>query len=80
MNPTEATYNGVAGTEKGEKIVSVIAQELEEILPKGVTTVETEDLSDAKMISPMTILMTSINALKEVDQRLSKLEKKKKGA
>lgn len=76
LNPQEATYNGKAGTPKGEKIISVMAQEMEKVLPEGVKTVQT-DLPDTKMISPLTILMTSVNALKEVDHRLSKLEKKR---
>jgi hypothetical protein len=77
LMPIEATYNGKAGTPKGERLTSVMADAMEKILPEGVTTVETEDLGETKMISPLTILMTSVNALKEVDTRLKKLEKKR---
>ena len=70
--PKAYYYNGKGGTVDGEPGVSVIAQELEKVLPGSVTMMKTSDPKnpEIKGIFPMSLLMTTINAVKELDDKV----------
>jgi hypothetical protein len=80
----EAEYNGLAGTTAGKKVTSVIAQDLESILPESVISVPTKlyggDVSgtDVLRVNTDAILYHSVLAIQQLDARLSQLEKKRK--
>lgn len=79
INPVAYQYNGKGETKKGEKMISVLAQELKDAIPEAVSTVSTDDFADTHMIQPMGLLMTAINSIKELDSKVKKLERKKHG-
>lgn len=78
VEPYQYSYNGKAGSKKGQKGISVMAQDLKESIPEAVLTVPTEDFPDTHMILPMGLLMTAVNSIQELNLKVSKLERKKK--
>lgn len=67
LSPYEYEYNGKGGSVKGERGISVMAQDLEKVIPEAVV-----DGDEYKQILPMGILMTAVNAIKELETRLPK--------
>lgn len=72
IQPKSYKYNGKGGTVDGQPGVSVMAQDLEKVLPEAVTMMETTDPHNPKIkgIFPMKLLMTTINAVKELDDKV----------
>lgn len=76
LEPVSYAYNGKYGTQDGDPGVSVMAQQLEQIMPEAVVTVKTPD-GPAKAILPLALQMATINAVKDLDRRISNLTGKK---
>lgn len=82
IQPVEFEYNGLAGYEKGKRSVSVIAQELQKILPgavhpyRGKLRPEDEEESEILSVDPFEMLLHSILAIQELEKRLKALEAK----
>lgn len=72
VEPFEFTYNDEAGEDKGLRGISVMAQDLEKAIPEAVLP------GSHKTIVPMGLLLTAVNALKELDKKVKKLEKERK--
>jgi hypothetical protein len=78
----EWEYNGKAGTNKGEKGVGFVANELEESMPEWVgefeTYLEKDDTEKTKLkrvnVNELPYLM--INAIQELEARIKQLENK----
>lgn len=80
LQPVEFEYNGLAGTKVGKRAVSVVAQDIQEILPGAIepcrrklyptASEETEILG----ITTNEILFQTILAVQQLDSRLKKLE------
>lgn len=85
IRPVEFRYNGKAGTNKGEKAVGVVAQEIEKILPDTVckTTCildkENGEVKDLRIFDGNALIYALINAVKELTTRVEALEGKRPG-
>ena len=72
----EAEYNGLAGKRKGERVVGVIAQELEQILPDSIIRIRKRlragDIEDAEVLHVDTsgILFHMALAIQQLSARL----------
>ena len=80
LRPITAEWNGLASTREGERLTSVIAQELQEVMPEGVapyrTKLRPEDDEDTELlgIDPMAIIAHLILSIQQLNQRLKALE------
>lgn len=83
IRPIRAEWNGALGKTKGEKLVSVIAQEVEPILPEAVCRVRTklrrddEAETDVLGLEPMAITAHLILAVQQLQARIEELEKRR---
>lgn len=68
LKPVSYTYNEKAEDLAGEKAVSVVAQDLEKVLPDAVT----KRADGLRMIDLAKVLMTTVNAVKELDRKIEK--------
>jgi len=81
LRPIEAEWNGLGGNQKGKRIVSLVAQELKEVLPDTIVPYKAQlkgpddELTDLLSFESLEILMHLILGLQQVDRRLAKLEK-----
>jgi len=82
LRPVESEFNGLAQTCDGEKTFSIIAQELQTILPAAVNSsrmkLRPDDLDTVDLLSynPNAILFESVLAIQQLDDRLRKVEAK----
>lgn len=80
LRPISAEWNGLANTREGERLVSVVAQELREVIPDAVapyrTKLRPEDEDDVELLSvdPMAIIAHLILSIQQLNQRLKALE------
>jgi Chaperone of endosialidase len=80
LRPITAEWNGLASTREGERLTSVIAQELREVIPDAVTPYRTklgpEDEEDVELLSidPMALISHLILSIQQLNQRLKALE------
>lgn len=75
LDPVSYEYNGKYGTTDGIPGVSVMAQQLERVMPEAVVRVKTPD-GPARAILPLALQMATINAVKDLDRRISDFAKK----
>jgi hypothetical protein len=82
VRPVTAEWNGLAGTREGQRLTSVIAQELQELIPDAVETYRTklrqEDSEDTELLglNPMGLTCHLILAIQQLERRLKALEQK----
>ena len=77
VEPISYNYNKKSGVKDLEaKHVSIIAQEIEKILPSTVTIKEGNGLKDMRTFDPSELTWTMINAIKELNKKIESLEKK----
>jgi Chaperone of endosialidase len=80
LHPIAAEWNGLARTPEGQRLVSVIAQELQEIIPEAVNTFqgklreEDEESTELLGYNSMPIICHLILAVQELAQRLRTIE------
>ncbi len=80
VRPVSFEYNGKWGTESGMNGIGLIAQEVKEIFPFMVNEVnenlEPQDPKKTKLLefNPSAMLYVLINAVKEIDQKITHLE------
>ncbi len=80
--PKTFKYNGLGGTTNNYKGIGVIAQEVKEICPYMVTNVKAKlkdtDKKETEVLSynGSALIYLAINAIKELSDRLEKIEKK----
>ena len=80
LRPITAEWNGLANTREGERLVSVIAQELREVIPDAVapyrTKLRPEDEEGVELLSidPMALISHLILSIQQLNQRLKALE------
>jgi hypothetical protein len=80
LRPITAEWNGLANTREGERLVSVVAQELREVIPDAVapyrTKLRPEDEEAVELLSvdPMAIIAHLILSIQQLNQRLKALE------
>jgi hypothetical protein len=78
----EAEYNGLAGYQKGKRIVSPVAQELQEVLPTAVEPfkmklhTEDEEQTDILTFDPWEIVWHMLLAVQQLSARIKQLEGK----
>jgi hypothetical protein len=82
VQPIQFTYNGKANTQKGLECIGVSAQEINEIFPDMVQkSVCADDLEEGTAKNELLTTNLSalqfvlVNAIKELDERIEKLEK-----
>lgn len=81
INPVTYDYNGKAGFEKIEGNIGVIAQEIKDILPEGISTFKAklneEDEEETELINFNSHALTYvlINAVKELKAEIEELKK-----
>jgi hypothetical protein len=68
----EAKYNGELGTTKGQRVVSIDAQDMKVIFPHAVKTVKREG-QDVETVNMHEVIMATIVAVKELDARVTAL-------
>jgi hypothetical protein len=84
INPVNFHYNGKAGIARGKANVGLLAQDVAKVFPYMVDTfkakMEESDTEETELltldVSALTFVL--VNAVKEMDARLTKLESKKK--
>jgi len=82
LRPITAKWNGLAGTREGQRVVSVIAQELQAVIPDAVSPyrakLRPEDEEDVELLSVDSMAITAhlILAIQQLTQRLKTLEEK----
>jgi hypothetical protein len=82
LRPIRAEWNGLANTREGERVVSIPAHELREIIPDAVapyrTKLHPEDNEETELLSydPMAITAHLILAVQQLHQRLIVLEER----
>lgn len=82
INPVSYEYNGKMGMPKNETQVGLVAQDVQKVVPQMVETfkgkLDSKDKKETELLSldinPMLYMM--VNAIKELDKRLEKLESK----
>ena len=73
--PVKYKYNEKAGAASGKRGVSVIAQKQKKVQPEAV-----DEMPDGMLgVKPMEMLMSTINAVKALDKKVSSLTRGKKG-
>ena len=70
LRPTEAQYNGRGGTPDGQRVVSLIAEEVREILPHTVT----EDANGNLGFNVHEVIHHLILAVQQLSKKLEKVE------
>ena len=76
INPVTFQYNGVGGIADTEKeYVGIIAQEIQEVAPNTVRTVQTEE-GDYLEFDPSSLDFMMINAIQELNEKLEEMEEK----
>ena len=75
LDPVSYKYNGKAGSVDGAHGISLMAQQLEKVIPEAVEKKDTPD-GPYRFISPLALQMTTINAVKELDRKISALGRK----
>ena len=82
LNPVQYKYNGKAGMPKNEKFIGLIAQDIKDVCPDMVSSYKAKlnesDSQETELLSldNSSLIYMVVNALKELDERLQKLEKK----
>jgi hypothetical protein len=82
LRPITAEWNGLANTREGERLTSVIAQELQTVIPDAVYKYRTklrdedEDAAELLGIDPMALTCHLILAIQQLEARLKILEQK----
>jgi len=77
VKPVNFQYNKKSNAYDLKKIyVGVIAQEIEKILPNTVTITKEKELKDMRTFDSSELMWTMINAIKELNQKIEKLEEK----
>jgi hypothetical protein len=82
LRPIEAEFNGLGGTVEGQRTVSVIAQEIREILPHTVgvrrAKLHPDDQEDTDLLdfNPHELWFQLILAVQQLSGRLEELEKR----
>ena len=85
LRPYEFEYNGLAGRRAGPRAVSILAQDLQEIYPQGVTTYPAKlrpddtEMTDLLTFDPLDILCHAALAIQQLAARIETLEKRLKG-
>lgn len=72
IRPFTYSYNGEGGSKRGERGISIMAQDLNEAIPEAVVD------GGFKEIVPMGLLLTAVNSINELSKKVKKLEKEKK--
>jgi hypothetical protein len=82
LRPITAEWNGLAGTQAGKRLTSVIAQDLQAVIPDAVSPyrakLRPEDDEDVELLGlePMAITAHLILAIQQLERRLKTLEQK----
>jgi hypothetical protein len=76
LDPVVFSYNGKFDMPQGLPGVSVMAQQLEKVMPEAVVKVNTSD-GPARAILPLALQMATINAINELDMKISAFSKRK---
>ncbi len=80
VNLYEYEYNGLAGTQDGQKRAGIMAQEIKELLPNAVTTFRSKlSKEDTKAetlfaFNPDELLYLAVNSIKELADKQEELE------
>jgi len=85
LRPVRAEWNGLGGHRAGERVVSLVAQELQQILPDSIVPYKQtlrrepdgewgDETQDFLSFEPLAIICYMIVALQQLDQRLKRLE------
>jgi hypothetical protein len=80
LRPIEATYNGLAGTPEGTRVLSFIAQEIEQVLPgtvsKSLGKLSPDDPEEVEIlgVNIHECLMHAILAIKQLKAKVEALE------
>lgn len=83
LSPIEAVYNGNGGTPKGQRVVSLIAEEVEKVLPHCVSKqkgkLRTGDKKDSDLygLNFHEIILHLILSVQELSEEVEKLRKRK---
>lgn len=78
LNPVSFKYNGKAGTKKDKKGIGLIAQDVEKVFPDIVTRakrMENNKETEILALDYNSLIFVLINAVKELEKRISKMEK-----
>jgi hypothetical protein len=82
LRPITAEWNGLASTREGERMISVIAQDLQQVIPEAVkpyrAKLRLEDTDDTELLSVDSLAITAhlILAIQQLERRLKALEQK----
>jgi hypothetical protein len=78
LRPIEAEWNGEGHSVKGQRLVSVLAHELQTVLPNAVSSFHGPCEGDETYLNynPNEVLFQAVLALQQLDERLRKLETK----
>ena len=80
LRPVTAEWNGLAGTSEGKRLTSVIAQELQAVIPDAVSPyrakLRPEDNEEVELLGlePMAIISHLILAVQQLARRVEELE------
>jgi len=77
LSPKSFVFNGKNGTVLGERSVGLVAQDVETIFPDSVRIVDLDpldDISDPRLFDYSEINFALINAIKELNERIERLE------
>jgi hypothetical protein len=74
IRPIEAEWNGLGDTTKGKRIVSILAQELQKVLPGAVHSYRTPSDEEWLGYNPEELQMQAILAIQQLSRRLEALE------
>lgn len=83
VRPIRAEWNGALGKPKGRKLVSVVAQDLAELVPEAMDSFKAKlspddaEETDVLTIEPMTLVAHLILAVQQLSTRVEELEKRK---
>ena len=72
VRPTVAEYNGKQGTPKGVKVYSVVAEEIEQILPSTVSRTRSSTGEMLVTFNPQELFFQAILAIQQLNERLTK--------
>jgi hypothetical protein len=82
LRPISAEWNGLANTRAGERVVSIIAQELQTVMPDAVAPfrakLRPEDSMETELLAfdPMAIVSHLILAVQQLERRLKDVEQR----
>ena len=86
LRPTEAEYNGLAGTPKDQRVISMVAEEVEKVLPgcvsrtKGRLREEDTEEVDILGFNVHEVIFHLVLAVQQLSKKLEEVEKRKKVA